>query len=214
MRRLAKSTGSHHQHDALAGAKFLLQPSQRQRRWLRFVVLIAFAASLLQWLYRFQRERHYDPIIVAAAHQYAIDPALVKAVIWRESRFNSRARGRVGELGLMQVRKAAGQEWAAAEKKVAFTERHLVDPDTNIYAGSWYLAQLLRRYRAVDDPIPYALADYNAGRTHVLRWMQGVAKTNSAQFLAQMDFPGTRQYIESIRDRHAHYKPAFRRDAK
>lgn len=174
------------------------------------MVVLACVAFLWQWIYRFQRERRYDPMIAAAARRYAIDPALVKAVIWRESRFNARARGRVGELGLMQVRDAAGHEWASAEKKVGFTERHLADPDTNIYAGSWYLAQLLKRYRAVDDPIPYGLADYNAGRTHVLRWMQGAAKTNSAQFLARMDFPGTREYIESIRKRHVLYKPAFR----
>jgi soluble lytic murein transglycosylase len=180
-----------------------------KRRWFRAAILCAFAAFVLQWFYRAQRERRYDPIILAAARRYAVDPALIKAVIWQESRFKAGARGRVGELGLMQVREAAGKEWASAEKKVTFTERHLADPDTNIYAGSWYLAQLLRRYRSVDNPIPYALADYNAGRTHVLRWMQGPAKTNSTQFLARMDFPGTRQYIESVRHRYEHYKRTF-----
>ena len=199
---------------ALAGLNFLLQPSPVQRRWLRIVIALAFIAFLLQWLYRWQRERRYDPIIIAAARRYAIDPALIKAVIWRESRFNPKARGRVGELGLMQVRDAAGQEWAAAENKIGFSEHHLADPDTNIYAGSWYLAHLLKRYRAVDDPVPYALADYNAGRANVLRWMQAGAKTNSAQLLARMDFPATRQYIESIRQRCKRYQPAFRRAAK
>ena len=42
------------------------------------------------------------------------------------------------------------------------------------------------------DPLPYALADYNAGRAHVLRWAKEAARTNSALFLQNMDYPGTR----------------------
>ena len=45
-------------------------------------------------------------------------------------------------------------------------------------AGTWYLRKLLRRYPRADDPVVYALADYNAGRTHVLRWNKGPAATN------------------------------------
>ena len=185
-----------------------------QRRWFRIIIALAFVALFLQWIYRWNRERRYDPLILAASQRYGIDPALVKAVIWRESRFHASARGRVGEIGLMQVREPAAYEWAAAEKKPNFSPRFLYDPDTNIFAGAWYLSQLLKRYRGTGDPVAYALADYNAGRTHVLRWMHGAAKTNSAEFLQRMDFPGTRRYIESVRRRYEHYKDAFRRDGK
>ncbi|NDD40298.1 MAG: hypothetical protein EB082_18135, partial [Verrucomicrobia bacterium] len=73
----------------------------------------------------------------------------------------------------------------------------------------WYLAKLLRRYPQADDPVPYALADYNAGRGHVLRWDQGAAATNSQQFLAQMTFPGTRRYIETVVKRRERYREEF-----
>jgi soluble lytic murein transglycosylase len=176
-----------------------------KRRWLRLLAILALAGVLGGWLYRRDRENRFDPLIVAAANRYRIDPALVKAVIWRESRFRANAQGSVGEIGLMQIRDAAAHEWAAAEKKAGFAPRQLFDPDTNIYAGSWYLSDLMKRYRATDDPIPYTLADYNAGRSHVLRWMRGAAKTNSAAFLAQMDFPGTRSYIASVHERYKTY---------
>ena len=65
-----------------------------QRRWLRIVIALGSVALLCQWLFRWQREHRYDPIIVNAARRYGVDPALVKAVVWKESRFNPRARPR------------------------------------------------------------------------------------------------------------------------
>jgi soluble lytic murein transglycosylase-like protein len=50
------------------------------------------------------------------------------------------------------------------------------------------------------------LADYNAGRTHVLRWNKGAAKTNSEAFLAQMDYPGTRKYAQNVMKQYESYK--------
>lgn len=55
----------------------------------------------------------------------------------------------------------------------------------------------------------YALADYNAGRAHVPRWNKGAAATNSQQFLAQMTFPGTRRYIETVTTRRERYRDEF-----
>jgi soluble lytic murein transglycosylase len=57
--------------------------------------------------------------------------------------------------------------------------------------------------------VPYALADYNAGRGNVLKWMKGAASTNSAAFLAAMDFPSTKHYIETVMERREHYRPQF-----
>jgi soluble lytic murein transglycosylase len=155
---------------------------------------------------RYQRMRQFEPQIAAAAARYHIDPLLVKAVIWRESKFDPGAKGRAGEIGLMQVREDAGFEWADAEHLPNFSHAQLWDSSRNIHAGAWYLAKLLKRYKNTDNPLPYALADYNAGRSHVLRWNKGAAATNSAAFLAQMDYPGTRQYAVSIMERYEYYR--------
>ena len=161
------------------------------------------------WWWRRQRERRYDPQILQAAARYGIEPALVKAVIWRESRFQAEAQGAAGEVGLMQIRPGVVQEWSAAERTSSTRPEHVMQPLTNILIGTWYLKKLMSRYPHVDDPIPYALSDYNAGRQHSLRWGQGGASTNSAQFVAQIGFPGTQVYVQEVLRRRALYQTEF-----
>jgi soluble lytic murein transglycosylase len=172
------------------------------------LLLMGVVLTLGWYQYRAHRERRYDREILRAGAANEIDPALIKAVIWRESWFDANAKGRAGEIGLMQIRGLAAREWTDARHITGFSAEHLVDPGTNTLAGGYYLAKLLRRYRACDQPLVDALADYNAGRTHVLRWMKGPGSTNSAVFLNQMDFPGTRRYVEAVTDRLAVYRKA------
>ena len=181
----------------------------------RYVVAAILAALVVMlgvaafWIYYGWRDHSEDAVIVAAARRYGVEPALVKAVMWRESWFNPRARGGHGELGLMQITETAANEWAEAAGVKNFQPEQLLDPVTNANAGTFYLGKLLKRYPHTDNPAAYALADYNAGRTHVLRWNKGAAATNSAAFLAQMDFPGTKKYILAILRRRLHYRADF-----
>jgi soluble lytic murein transglycosylase len=183
-----------------------LQPVAVRRRL--YLVLIAFVLLDLilglGWYLSWRRHHHHDAAIRAAARRYGVDPELVRAVVWRESSFDSQARGAKGELGLMQVREIPAEDWAVAEGIEPFDHRMCLDPRTNTLAGTWYLAKLIARYPNTDNPLVFALADYNAGRSYVLRWARGPAETNSEAFLAAMTFPGTRQYIRDILDRYHH----------
>jgi soluble lytic murein transglycosylase len=71
------------------------------------------------------------------------------------------------------------------------------------------LRKLLGRYKHTDNPMAYALADYNAGRSNVLRWNKGLAATNSQAFLKQIDFPSTKTYVRAVLTRYAHYRRSF-----
>lgn len=155
------------------------------------------------------REHSQDHTILAAARRYGVDPALVKAVVWRESDFDPSARGRAGEIGLMQITDAAAQEWAETEKVYPLGEAKLFDPRTNIHAGAWYLRKLLQRYRQTDQPAVFALADYNAGRGNVLKWAKGPAATNSQAFAGVIGFPTTRAYVNAILERRNRYLADF-----
>jgi soluble lytic murein transglycosylase len=155
-------------------------------------------------------ESRFDSQIRQAALKYNVSPALVKAVIWRESRFKPKARGSVGEIGLMQIRELTAQEWCTANKIKKIDPSHLFNPQTNIYIGSWYLSKMLKRYNKTDNPLPYALSDYNAGRKNVLRWSEGSAQTNSSLFLENITYPSTRRYVESVTQRSKHYERKFR----
>jgi soluble lytic murein transglycosylase len=151
-------------------------------------------------------ERRQNGPIRAAAERYGVERELVKAVVWRESRFHPRARGRAGEIGLMQLQETAAREWAAAERIEGFEHEQCFDPGTNTLAGTFYLGKLLKRYARTDNPVPYALADYNAGHSNVLKWNNGQAATNSALFIAQIGFPGTKKYVKSVMWRCALYR--------
>jgi soluble lytic murein transglycosylase len=185
--------------------KLLLSSLRKHRyRLLLAFSVVGIAAIYLWWNSRLEQSQ--DNPIRAAANRYKVDPALVKAVVWRESRFNPSVRGRAQELGLMQIREEAAQEWADAEHITGFEHAHCLDPQTNALAGTWYLRKLLRRYVQTDDPIPYALADYNAGRGNVLKWNSGEAATNSTVFVEQIGFPGTKAYVKSVMRRREKYR--------
>jgi soluble lytic murein transglycosylase len=176
-----------------------------RRLWLLILVVIAVAVAAGVWR-EARLERRFSPQIEAAARRYGVDPLLVKAVIWRESRFRPEARGTRGELGLMQIQEIAAQEWADAGRIATFAHGHCLDPGTNALAGTFYLGKLLKRYSGTDNPVPYALADYNAGRGNVLKWNTAAASTNSARFLSQIRFPDTKAYVKSVLRRYALYR--------
>jgi soluble lytic murein transglycosylase len=172
----------------------------------RFLILLVLLIPVVFWVFLNWRDHRFDAAILAAAQRYQVDPSLVKAVVWQESRFNPDARGVAGELGLMQIREDAALEWASAEHLTGFDHGACLDPVTNTLAGTWYLNKLLHRYPQADNPVPYALADYNAGRGNVLKWRNGSGMTNSAAFVAQIGFPSTKAYVLAIVKRCQYYR--------
>jgi soluble lytic murein transglycosylase len=178
---------------------------------LLFLLLVCGGAGYLYWLSL--RNHRYDRVIQDAAWAYRLPPGLVKAVIWRESRFNPGARGGAGEIGLMQLREDAAQKWADDHRLKHFVHEHILDPRTNTLAGCHYLSLVLKRYSQTDNPVAYALADYNAGRGNVLRWMGSTnfptARTNSTAFLNAMTYPSTKSYVRQILSRWPRYDADF-----
>src|SRR6266581_169909 len=89
------------------------------------------------------RFHQYDHLIRSVATEHSLDPMLVKAVVWRESRFDPKKSGSAGERGLMQVSEKAAMEWARENKIDNFRVEQLFDPRTNLEAGAWYLRRAL-----------------------------------------------------------------------
>jgi soluble lytic murein transglycosylase len=160
--------------------------------------------SFYEWVSpaRFQQ---YDKLISSVATEHQLDPMLVKAVVWRESRFDRDKVGSAGERGLMQVSPKAANEWARENKVADFKLDQLFDPKTNLEAGSWYLRRAIDHWQSESEPLPFALAEYNAGASRAQRWFKATGITTS-EFLGNIDFPATRNYVKSILERHAFYK--------
>jgi soluble lytic murein transglycosylase len=160
--------------------------------------------SCLEWVSP-ARFHQYDPIITSVATEHRLDPMLVKAVVWRESRFDRNKYGTAGERGLMQVSAKAANEWARENKIENFNVDDLFDTKTNLEAGSWYLRRALDHWQIESEPVPFALAEYNAGASRAQRWVGGDG-ISANQFLNNIDFPATRSYVQSILNRYEFYK--------
>ena len=96
--------------------------------------------------------------IEVAARQAALDPALVHALIYVESRYNPAARSPKGAVGLMQLLPATALRYGVADPARA--------PEANLRAGTRYLGDLMTLF---DRRVDLALAAYNAGENAVLR---------------------------------------------
>src|SRR5437667_6921729 len=160
--------------------------------------------SFYEWVSpaRFQQ---YDKLILSVAAENQVDPMLVKAVVWRESRFDRQKYGTAGERGLMQVSEKAANEWAHEHRIDNFTLDQLFDAKENLEAGSWYLRRAIDHWQNQSDPLPFALAEYNAGASRAQRWV-GADGITTREFLGNIDFPATRGYVQSILNRYAFYK--------
>jgi soluble lytic murein transglycosylase len=154
------------------------------------------------------RFHQYDRLIRSVAIEHHLDPMLVKAVVWRESRFDPKKHGGAGERGLMQVSEKAANEWARENKIADFRVEQLFDPKTNLKAGAWYLRRAFEHWETQSDPMAFALAEYNAGASRAQRWSggNGVATIPPRTFLQSINFPGTRKYVESIITRYEFYQ--------
>ncbi len=146
----------------------------------------------------------YDEEIASAATRHGVDPLLVKAVIWQESRFHPDKLGAHGERGLMQVTEPAAQDWVQGEGIETFVPTDLLDAKTNIEVGTWYLGRALRHWASQDDPLPFALGEYNAGRSRVNRWSRGELMSAEELRMA-MDIASTRAYVAAVSQRYKYY---------
>ena len=163
--------------------------------------------TVYEWVSPARFQQH-DALIRTVAAEHHLDPMLVKAVVWRESRFDSQKFGTAGERGLMQVSEKAAAEWAREAKADNFRVEELFDPKTNLEAGTWYLRRAIEHWQNQADPLPFALAEYNAGASRALRWAGGddTKAVEAKTFLDNIDFPGTRKYVDSIIARYQFYK--------
>ncbi|PTY02641.1 murein transglycosylase [Verrucomicrobia bacterium LW23] len=186
------------------------------RTFLRNFLIVAVLLLLLVgavaawWLARVKaihdREHMYDDLIKIVAKEHNVDPLLIRAVIWRESRFARHAQGTSGERGLMQLMPKTALEWAKKNNHIDFKESDLYEPLTNIKAGTFVLARGLEKWKDRDNPVPFALAEYNAGRSRVLGWIDPDKPTSGRAFYERIDYPTTRRYVWIIERKYQEYK--------
>jgi len=115
-----------------------------------------------------------DQMIFRAGKEYGVDPRLIHAVVFQESRYKTDAESHAGAQGLMQMMPATAARFAVEGK---------TGTEQNVYAGTKLLRWLLKRF---DGNVELALAGYNAGEGSVDKY-DGIPP-----------FPETQNYVRKI----------------
>src|SRR3989440_8450652 len=116
--------------------------------------------TLYEWISPARFQQH-DTLIRMVAAEHQLDPMLVKAVIWRESRFDAQKFGTAGERGLMQGSEKAAGGRARGMKEEKFRAGEMFDPKKNLEARTWDLRPAIEHWQNQAKPVPFALAAYN-----------------------------------------------------
>ena len=88
----------------------------------------------------------YESIVRGHARNYRLDPALLAAVIYQESKFRPTVKSKSGAIGLMQLLPDTAKGIAIHTGGTQFRVHDLYNPELNVRYGSWYLRHLLDRY--------------------------------------------------------------------
>ncbi|HEY6397237.1 MAG TPA: lytic transglycosylase domain-containing protein [Solirubrobacteraceae bacterium] len=144
-------------------------------------------------------------IIRAQAAKEQLDPALIAAVIYAESKFDARPSP-AGAQGLMQIMPQTAEFLARRSGATTFTTADLSTPAVNIAYGSYYLRYLLDRYHG--DSV-LALAAYNGGETNVDRWVSAAHAQRRQLEVGQIPFPETRAYVLRVLQAQRDYRRTY-----
>jgi soluble lytic murein transglycosylase len=136
----------------------------------------------------------YAATIRAQAAQKHLDPALVAAVIYAETKFDPRTSP-AGAEGPMQLEPATALFLAQRSGGTLFHTADLNHPATNIAYGSYYLRYLLNEYHGSEV---LALAAYNGGETNVDGWEAGARAHGHTLRISEIPFPQTRAYVAKV----------------
>ncbi len=150
----------------------------------------------------------YEDVIRQQAREKDLDPALIAAVIYKESKFEDRTSP-AGARGVMQVTPETAQFIARKSGGSAFVLGDLATPQVNISYGSWYLRYLRAVY---DGDTTLAVAAYNAGATNVDRWVTEAGGREAFDHRTDIPFRETRNYVARVIEHRRLYRRHYRRE--
>jgi soluble lytic murein transglycosylase len=145
-----------------------------------------------------------DVIRQQAAEKH-LDPALIAAVIYAETKFAPRVSV-AGAEGLMQIMPQTAEFLARRSGATTFTVADLGEPQVNIAYGSYYLRYLLDEYKGNET---FALAAYNGGESNVDRWLASARADGHTLTVKDIPFPETRAYVQKVLHAQVEYRQKY-----
>ena len=173
------------------------------------VLAIAFAVSKLDTAVRkLALPLSHAEVIRQQAAEKHINPALIAAVIYAESKFEPHPSP-AGAEGLMQILPDTAHFIAHLSGGTRFVASDLATPSINVAYGSYYLRYLLDHYRG-DEML--ALAAYNAGLANVDSWVAHAGAAGRRLTMDAIPYGETRAYVRRVLDAQRAYRLTYPRE--
>jgi soluble lytic murein transglycosylase len=171
------------------------------------VLVVLIASEINHAVSRLTLPLTNTEVIRRQASEKRLDPALIAAVIYAESKFAPRPSS-AGAQGLMQILPETAYFIAHLTGGTQFTASDLATPSINVAYGSYYLRYLLDRY---DGNEMLAVAAYNGGLANVDRWVAQARAHGRELTIAAIPFPETRAYVERVLSAQRDYRAVYAR---
>jgi len=137
---------------------------------------------------------NYWPLIRRYSNEHQLDPYVVAALIAQESTFTADVKSAANAYGLMQLLPSTGRQYAKTLHLPRFSLGMLTTAESNIKMGTAYFADLVRQFGGAH----FALATYNAGPSRVARWIAAKPGLERDEFIDDIPFPETQNYVKRI----------------
>ena len=147
----------------------------------------------------------YQDSVEKYAKENGLDPYLIYAVIWAESKFDPNAVSSENARGLMQLMDETARECADRLQVEIQIPDDLYDPDTNIMLGASYLKRLMDHY----DDLNLVLMAYNGGWGNVRKWLNDEELSDGNGGLTEIPFEETEKYVKRVLRAYDRYKQLY-----
>jgi peptidoglycan lytic transglycosylase len=171
------------------------------------LLAVAVGPSLDHTVRRLALPLSHEQVIREQAAAKHLDPALIAAVIYAETKFDPRTSP-TGAEGLMQIEPATAEFLARLSGGYRFQTSDLGTPAVNVAYGSYYLRYLLDHY-AGDEML--AVAAYNAGLANVDRWVAQARAEGHSLVADEIPFSETRAYVQRVLQAQREYRTLYGR---
>lgn len=150
----------------------------------------------------------YNQIIDKASKKHNVPASLIKAVIWKESKFDPNVTGAAGEIGLMQIMPGAVEDWKKGTKtNKTPSKKELFKPELNIEIGSWYLAWTGKHWENYKSKLILQISEYNAGYGNVTKKWKPASPGDEVK-LDNIKINSTKKYVRDVINKMKEYDNA------
>ncbi|MBD3368649.1 MAG: transglycosylase SLT domain-containing protein [Candidatus Eisenbacteria bacterium] len=138
---------------------------------------------------------HFRGLVQRECRRSAVPPDIFFSLIRQESLFEPEAVSWVGARGLSQIMPSTGRWLARRLGHRGYSTRLLLDPETNVRFGTYYLSGLIEDY---EGDVLRALAAYNGGPESVERWWNYSGSGDTDVFVEDIGYPETADYVRRV----------------